>query len=279
MKRTPSPRAAGRGFTYLGVMYMVVLLGLTSTLASVVWTTVQRRDNEHELLFVGRQYQAAIERYRQADPSPASRYPRTLDELLTDRRAPLAKHHLRQLYPDPITGGPQWGLIQLKDGAIVGIHSLSERTPMRRNPPLVGQKDGFARSYRQWRFIAPSAVELLQSAELPGNSAAVGVAAGPDADVIAPGSTAADAEPSAPPAEREDQTTVRVRPPRSEDYRLRGPEACDRIAAFDRQRCTDHAARAGDTAGAVCLDSALQRSVACALETEAPLPALAMPRP
>ena len=260
-------RVASRGFTYLGVMYIVVLLGLTSAVASVVWSTVQRRDNERELIFVGRQFQAAIERYRQADQGPAARYPRKLEELVVDQRSALPRHHLRQLYPDPITGLRQWGLIRLPDGGIAGVHSLSDRTPLRRSPPTAGQTDGPAGSYRQWRFVAVSALESMPAAEPPIAAAEV---------EVLPATAVKEADVPAPTAAAEDSPIARVQRPRFQDFRLRGPEACDRIVAFDRQTCADHAARAGDAAGASCLDSALQRNLACALADDAPLPALVM---
>ena len=42
-------------------MFIVGVLALTSAMASAVWSTLQRRDNERELVFVGRQFQTAIE--------------------------------------------------------------------------------------------------------------------------------------------------------------------------------------------------------------------------
>jgi type II secretory pathway pseudopilin PulG len=153
--------ASCSGFTYLGVMFIVGVLALTASAAGVVWSTAQRRDNERELVFVGRQFQAAIERYRQSTTGAQTPYPRTLQELLRDDRAIVPQRHLRRLFVDPITGNAQWGLIQLPGGGIVGVHSLSDRVPFPRKTVLAGFDVPPAATYQGWRFIAPSAAALL----------------------------------------------------------------------------------------------------------------------
>ena len=175
-----------RGFTYLGVLFIVSLLAITAAAASVVWATAQQREREVELVFIGRQFTAAIERYRAqsvapaldagASPTvnPAALYPRRLDELLRDDRALTPQHHLRRLFVDPMTGQPQWGLIRLPDGGIVGVHSLSERKPYPRTIVLAGfSAPTAATSYRDWRFIAPSAEGLLDAPAPPSDIAAL----------------------------------------------------------------------------------------------------------
>lgn len=171
MRRGIRPRrTSGRGFTYLGVMFLVALLGLTAAMASVVWSTEQQRADERELVFVGRQFQAAIERYQRRPASPnnannpndvGTRYPRQLEDLLRDNRAVQAERHLRRIYIDPMTRRPEWGLIRGADGGIVGVHSLSERKPMAGTllAASLGMdpKASANATYRDWRFIAPSA--------------------------------------------------------------------------------------------------------------------------
>jgi len=142
-------------------MFLVMLLALTAAMASVVWSTEQRRENERQLVFVGLQFQAAIERYRQRSKEGDVPYPRRLEYLVRDARAVNVVRHLRQVFPDPITGSARWGLIRLPDGGIVGVYSLSDRAPLQRASLGQGLSFPDAKSYRDWRFIAPSATELL----------------------------------------------------------------------------------------------------------------------
>jgi type II secretory pathway pseudopilin PulG len=148
---------AARGFTYLAVIFIVLLLGLTASMASALWSTLSQRDKERELVFAGRQFQAAIERYAQRSVPTSSRYPRRIDQLLRDFRMPQPVRHLRRVYIDPMTGEPEWGLIRASDGGIVGVHSLSERAPMVGTLLAASLGAGQARSYRDWRFIATGA--------------------------------------------------------------------------------------------------------------------------
>lgn len=168
----PSARPE-RGFTYLGLLFIISVLGLTAAMASVVWSTVQRRENEKQLEFAGRQFQAAIERYGQRAQGSDVRFPRELEDLLRDPRAVNVQRFLRQVYVDPMTGERQWGLIRLPDGGIAGVHSLSERSPLRSSLSAVAGTPGgdAAETYRDWRFIAPSAQALLTAGPGPAASA------------------------------------------------------------------------------------------------------------
>lgn len=156
--RSPKHR---RGFTYLGVLFLVGLLTLAAAAAGAVWSTAQQRDREVELVFVGRQFAAAIERYRARSDRlaevPARAYPESLDALLNDTRDSMPTHHLRRLYIDPMTGEARWGLIRLPDGGIVGVHSLSARRPYPRTFVTPDFSTPSTTSYRDWHFVAPSA--------------------------------------------------------------------------------------------------------------------------
>jgi type II secretory pathway pseudopilin PulG len=160
-------RKRGRGFTYLGLMFLIALMGMAAAMASAVWSTTQRRDNERELVFAGRQFAAAIERYRKRSTDAARLYPRSLQELVLDDRGGQVYHHLRRIFVDPITGSRQWGLIQLPDGGIVGVHSLSERAPFERGFVMADfLVPKGSRSYQDWHFVALSALPLAIQAGL-----------------------------------------------------------------------------------------------------------------
>jgi type II secretory pathway pseudopilin PulG len=162
--KLPSAAAAQRGFTYLGLMFVICVLALTATMASAVWSTLQQRADERELAFAGRQFQSAIERFRQRQFDGRSRYPASLEELLRDARGLTVERHLRRIYIDPMTGRAQWGLLRLADGGVIGVHSLSGRSPMPDTLLAASLGFGHAPSYREWRFVAPSAVPLLEAA-------------------------------------------------------------------------------------------------------------------
>jgi hypothetical protein len=137
-------------------MFVLAMLALTASMASVLVSVEQQRLNERELVFVGRELATAIERYHALLPQHAKRYPARLDELLRDDRVPTIQRHLRRIYIDPMTGGAQWGLVRRPDGGIVGVHSLSERRPFERR--LVNRDFPVpqSRTYREWLFMAAS---------------------------------------------------------------------------------------------------------------------------
>jgi hypothetical protein len=81
--------------------------------------------------------------------------PTQLEDLLEDKRYPMPVRYLRRLYPDPITGETDWGLV--KAGTrIAGVYSLSDKTPMKQAgfPPDYQAFSGKT-SYRDWIFVVP----------------------------------------------------------------------------------------------------------------------------
>jgi len=147
---------AAHGFTYLGLMVVLALMALTAAAAATLWSVAERRERESELLFVGRAYRSALQRYLAASPhgpnDPPPAYPATLEPLLRDPRFVVPVRHLRQLYPDPLTGQPRWALVRDVRGGIVGIHSLSGAVPIKRAGFGPGEDLGGAKTYRDWVF-------------------------------------------------------------------------------------------------------------------------------
>jgi len=152
------PHAAQqRGFTYFGVLFLVLLVGLSLGLAGQLWSSQSQQARERELLWVGNQYANALRSYYRSSPGLAQ-YPQQLDELLLDPRFPSVRRHLRRLYPDPLTGSSEWGLTHSFDGRIVGVYSLSTRTPMKQaNFPAQWVEFEGMGSYADWRFVAEKA--------------------------------------------------------------------------------------------------------------------------
>lgn len=115
------PRGSARGFTYLGVLLALALVGIGLLAASEVWVTVAHRQRRAQLDWIGRQFEQAIGSYFESSPGGARTYPGSLDQLLLDPRYPTARRHLRQLYADPFSGSTDWTLLRLPDGGIRAI--------------------------------------------------------------------------------------------------------------------------------------------------------------
>jgi len=145
--------ARGRqaGFTYVGLLLAVVVMGLMLTVASRVWSTTEQRERETQLLFAGHAYRMAIASYY----AHGHQFPATLQVLLLDDRFPVPTHHLRRLYPDPITGAPDWTLISTPSGTgIMGVASSSQRTPIKRAGfELIDESFKDSDCYCAWQFI------------------------------------------------------------------------------------------------------------------------------
>jgi type II secretory pathway pseudopilin PulG len=179
------------GFTYLTVLIIIALMGVGLALAGEVWHTAAMRDKEAELLFVGNQYRNAISLYYESTPGAVKRYPRTLEELLKDERYPTVRRYLRSLYPDPVTGKPEWGIIKAPDGGVMGVYSLSEEQPFKAANfrPRDKTFEGAAK-YSDWKFAY-----LPQAAAKPGakpsapGTGAPAIPTGPTG-AVAPGSPA-----------------------------------------------------------------------------------------
>jgi len=153
-RRPPSPIARQKGFTYLGVMIIVMVMGAGLAATGTFWSTTAQREKERELLFVGDQIRSAIESYYRRSPGAAV-YPKSLAELVDDKRFPMPQHHLRRIYADPITGKADWGLVEAPGGAgIMGVHSLSTQAPLKTgNWRAKDEQFEGADQYAKWAFV------------------------------------------------------------------------------------------------------------------------------
>jgi type II secretory pathway pseudopilin PulG len=145
------------GFTLLMVIFMVLVMGIGMGVAMENWRTSAIRAKEQELVLVGRAYRDALRGYFQAYRS----YPSTLETLLLDPRSQVPKRYLRKIYADPVTGKLEWGLIVVND-RIVGIHSLSDREPMK-SDNFDPSESGFAQKtkYKEWVFTYPFDLKIV----------------------------------------------------------------------------------------------------------------------
>ena len=149
-----TPRRADCGVVLLALLIALVLGGIVLMAAADVQSVARQRVREQELLWVGDQYRKAILRYYMGAPTGTRRtLPAKLEDLLDDERFPKTVHHLRRLYPDPITGSTEWGLLRASD-RIAGVYSLSEKQPLKQAgfEPVYEQFSGKA-AYREWLFV------------------------------------------------------------------------------------------------------------------------------
>ncbi len=168
-----NPLANQRGVTLMIVLVMVVVVGLAAGMAGSTWRTVVQRANEEELLWRGDQYRRAIENYvryqaggittgvpksltfddKNKKSATFARYPRRLEDLLKDPRSLKPLRHLRQLYPDPMTG-EDWELIKAPGGQIKGVKSTSKDEPFKQEGFDEEDEDfAGAASYSEWEFV------------------------------------------------------------------------------------------------------------------------------
>ncbi|MDB5870668.1 MAG: type secretion system protein [Ramlibacter sp.] len=137
----------------LAVLVFILVSTLAASSLVAVHKTQVQREKEEQLLFVGAQFKRAIASYHNTIPPGGTRaWPPTLEVLLNDNRFPTPIQHLRRLYPDPITGHPDWDLIQ-GNGGIVGVRSQSNLPTMKRSGFGKGFEDFEGKeTYSDWIF-------------------------------------------------------------------------------------------------------------------------------
>lgn len=168
IRHSPELRTFQTGFTFLGVMFLLFLISLLSAKAMEVTSLTMQRQAEEELLVIGQAYQQALRSYANRTPPGLRPAPMTLDDLVNDTRGPIAVHHLRKVYYDPLTGTKEWGTLIAPGGGIVGVYSLSTKTPIKvANFPLGLEYLNDKKAYKEWIFSGvqqvPTAIPLPQS--------------------------------------------------------------------------------------------------------------------
>lgn len=143
-----------QGFTYIGVVLAVAVSGALLAAGSVVWSQQAQRERERELLLIGKEFRRAIGLYYERTPGAAKRYPERLEDLLRDDRYLSMQRYLRRIYRDPLTGKPEWGLIQAPAGGIMGVHSLSNSRPTKTGGFDEAERDLDGKTrYSDWQFV------------------------------------------------------------------------------------------------------------------------------
>ncbi len=146
-------RRSSAGFTYVGLLLAVAMIGAGLAAIGQVWHTNVQRSREAELRFIGEQFKHAIKLYYEGTPGGDKQLPKSLDDMLRDERYPVVRRYLRKVYVDPLRGKAEWGLIKHNNGeGIVGVHSLSNEEPFKnRDPEKATTKRA---TYADWKFVA-----------------------------------------------------------------------------------------------------------------------------
>ena len=156
------PGSSGaRGFTYLGLLVAVAVMGILLAVVGEVVATTARRDREEQLLWVGHQYRSAIARYW----NQRRTYPQALQDLLGSAPDdPVLVRYIRRLYPDPMTDAVDWVLLPAPSGGIMGVASSSSRAPLK-TAHFDDADKAFedASTYGDWKFVfQPAMLRLLR---------------------------------------------------------------------------------------------------------------------
>ncbi len=219
----PRLRPRQAGFTYLGLIIFVFIVGLVGAATLKIGALLQRAHMEEELLEIGYQFSAALKSYADATPRGQPQQPLSLQELLRDPRFPNPRRHLRKIFVDPVSGKAEWGLVRAGDGGrILGVHSLSQLAPLK-----VGNFDkrfpGFDKREHiaDWKFMAE--LSGAGAPQAPGTLP-------PRIPVPMPGSAPPPGTPAPPPAQPPQQPPQAEPEPPKEEPPVEEPPAEDKPA-------------------------------------------------
>jgi type II secretory pathway pseudopilin PulG len=201
------------GFTYVGLVVFVAILGLVGAATLKVDSLLRRAAAEQELLEIGAAFSEALRSYAAATPRGFPTAPPTLQDLLKDPRFPGTRRHLRKIFVDPITGENEWGVLYQGDKVgVLAVYSLSQAQPLK-----VANFDARFQNFEnkehlsEWKFTAQGqGLSAAPGARGPGQPPAVPAPVKPPPGTIEtpappdapkPAEPAEPAEPVSPPAE------------------------------------------------------------------------------
>ena len=262
VKSKPVAVCSCAGFTYIGLLILVAIMGVLLATIGTVWHTAMQREKGRELRFVGDEFRRAIGAYYENSPGLQKAFPKTLADLLHDKRYPVVKRYLRKIYYDPFTNSRNWGLVRDAAGNITGVYSLSDETPVKTanfekgDEQLAGKKH-----YSGWKFVY-----------VPGSS--TGRSSGGAGRVFVPSSQSGDgASHTGQSAQSSGQTTPSLPPayvpkkpaPPAPDsgQSARQKYVCDLMHYTDVVICGNMLQKFGSDIGNACLTSATARYSAC----------------
>jgi type II secretory pathway pseudopilin PulG len=157
MRSGKAPRREG-GFTYLGLVILVTVIGLVGAATLKVDALLRRAQAEDDLLETGAAFSEALRTYAEATPKGQPPQPPSLQELLKDPRFPGVRRHLRKIFIDPLTGKAEWGIVWADPGerrGVLAVYSLSKAKPLK-VAHFDARFSGFENKQHvsEWKFVA-----------------------------------------------------------------------------------------------------------------------------
>ena len=146
----PTGKRQQQGSVFMGMLVTVAVVAVMLMEVGTLWSSVLQRERELELLARGNEIRRAIGLYYREGNS----FPKSLEDLVLDRRQPTVKRYLRRVYDDPLTGSAEWGVVEGPGETIMGVFSTAKGTPFKqgnfsvKNQSFTGQG-----SYQGWVFL------------------------------------------------------------------------------------------------------------------------------
>ena len=138
--RDKLPDAGGeRGYLMVGVVLIIALMLIFSTIAFQSWDDVVRRDNEAEMMARAQEIVRAMVRYRKDNGTTPDKL-----ELLIEP-GPRGQYYLRHLYKDPLVKDGKWGLLYLGAGGEIVDPNATELPGEEADDPFASLKTSIDR--------------------------------------------------------------------------------------------------------------------------------------
>ncbi|RDS93253.1 type II secretion system protein [Pseudomonas fluorescens] len=134
----------------MGMLVTVAVVAVMLMEVGTLWSSVLQRERELELLARGNEIRRAIGLYY----AVGNTFPKSLEDLVLDRRQPTIKRYLRRIYSDPLTGTTDWGVVPGPSETIMGVFSQAKGTPFKQgNFAVINQSFTGQGSYQGWVFL------------------------------------------------------------------------------------------------------------------------------
>ena len=101
------PKNHQKGHLMVGLVVILAIMMILSTVVFQGWQDVRQRDDEAEMIFRAQEIVRSIERYRRDRGTP----PSSLDVLIEP--GSRGQYFARRLYEDPLVEDGQWGLLYI----------------------------------------------------------------------------------------------------------------------------------------------------------------------